>query len=566
MDWIKKRENQIFFSVTIVTILVAICPLITRYCLLGHDSEYHLLRIEALKQQIEMGKPFLKVNPTFFGGAGYASSLFYPDLLLYIPALFRVLGMSINQSYHLFMILCVVLCYAVSYVCGKKITNNRYIGMLFAIILTLSSYHLDDIMVRAAAGEYTAFIFVPIVVYGVYNLCYEDMNKPWILGLGMGLVLLCHTLSFLMCIAMIVIMFVFNFDVFLKKPSLVLKLAATGVLTLFVTISYWLPIVEQFMNDTFYISTPWIEPAQEAVKVSSIFGFSFPTLGIGLLILLLPRVLIFRNHEDSIMKFADQCITTGIIFAVLATDIVPWNRIGKYLSVVQFPWRLYLVSTVLLSIGAAVVVYRLTGAIFLGASDNPEEYDNEVRVITSDSLINKYGVIMGLVLAMMTVITIYTYSNQTREYFDYSNDFYSYKPFTCSVIAGEWLPLAVDNQDDLIESCEHVYDNNGNDIEFIREKNAVVFTLEDSCTYVDAPFVYYKGYAAKTPDMNYLYLDGSGNNGLVRVYPNGYTGEVIVSYEGTIIQKLSEILSLQFMLGIVLIYVTFRRIAKELYG
>lgn len=565
MKWIKKRENQIFFSVTLVTILVAICPLLTRYCLLGHDSDYHILRIEALKQQIEMGLPFLKVNPTYFGGMGYASSLFYPDFMLYIPALLRVAGVSINTSYHMFLVVCIILCYCVSYWCGKRISNNRYIGILFAVIITLSSYHLDDIMVRAAAGEYTAFVFVPLVVYGIYNLCFEDMDKPWVLGLGMGLVLLCHTLTFAMCIAMILLMLVFNFDAFLKKPKLILKLAGTGIVTLFVTTSYWLPIVEQFLSTKFYISNPWIEPVQEAVKISSIFGFAFPTLGIGLMLLLLPRVLLFRNDDDHVMKFSDQCIVSGMAFGIMASDIMPWKTLGKYFTMVQFPWRLYVVSTVLLCFGAAVVVYRLAGSICLGASDTPKEYDDEDHIINSDNMVNKYGVVLALVLAVMSVTTIYMYSHQTREYFDFSNDYFDYAPYTASVIGAEWLPLEVDNVDDLLETYNNAYSSNGDVVlDITRDKNAVIVNVDKPLGYVDVPFVFYKGYAAKDANGNSFYVDGSGINGLTRVYTGNYVGEITVKYEGTIIQKLADIFSFQVVLGIILIVNTFIGIKKEL--
>lgn len=566
MKWLKQRENQIFFSVTLVAILVAISPLLSKYCLLGHDSDYHILRIEALKYQIEMGKPFLKVNPLYFGGMGYASSLFYPDFLLYIPAILRVLGFSIQTSYHLFMIFCVVLCYTVSYACGKRITKNRYIGILFAVILTLSSYHLDDIVIRAAVGEYTAFIFVPIVVYGIYNMCYEDMDKPWLLGLGMGLVLLCHTLSFVMCIAMIVLMMVFNFDVFLKKPKTLLKLISTGLVTLFITTSYWLPMVEQFLSTKFYISHPWIEPYQEAVKVESLFSFAFPTLGIGLMIMLLPRVLLFRREDDYVMKFSDQCVASGMVFAIMATDIMPWKIMGKYFSMVQFPWRLYVVSTVLLSTGAAIVVYRLAGAVCIGVTDTPKEYDNEEHIINNDNMVNKYGVMLALVLAIMSVTTIYSYSHQSREYFDYSNDYFSYVPFTASVIAGEWLPEAVDNQDDLLETCDNAYAADGTVLDIVRDKNAVLVDIEKAVAFVDVPLVYYKGYSAVAENGFSLKVDGSGINGLTRVYTGNVTGEIRVEYEGTVLQKFASILSFQVALGFVLLVVTFYRIKKELYG
>lgn len=544
MKWIKKRENQIFFSVTIVAIIVAIAPLISRYALLGHDSDYHILRIEALKQQIQMGLPFLKVNPTFFGGAGYASSLFYPDFLLYIPALLRVVGFSINSSYHLFMILCVIMCFTVSYICVKEITNNRYIGILFAVIITLASYHLDDIMVRAAVGEYTAIIFIPVVLYGIYNLCFEDMDKPWVLGLGMAAVLLCHTLSFALCLLMIVLMMCLNFDAFLKNPKIILKLIITGLVTMLATISYWLPLLEQFMSTEFYVSNTWIDPAQEAVKVSSLFGLSFPTLGIGLFILLLPRVLIFKNQNDKIMKYADQSITVGLVFAVCASDLFHWDVVGKYFSIVQFPWRLYVISTVLLCFGAAVVIYRLAGSLVIGASDTPEDYDNEIKIIENDTYINKYGVVLGLVLGVMAVTAVYNYSNQTREYYDYSNDYYSYKPFTCSVIGGEWLPVTVTDMDSLIDDSEHLVDCNGNDVAFTRVKNRIVFNTDGSCDYVDVPFVYYKGYEAKDSNGASVLVDGSGHNGLVRAYTKDVSGEITVRYKGTAMQKMALLINI----------------------
>jgi len=475
---------------------------------------------------------------------GYASSMFYPDILLYIPALMRVFGFPIDTSYHTYMALCIILCYFVSYICGKKVTNNRYIGIFFAIIITLASYHMDDVIVRAAAGEYTAFIFVPIVVYGLYNLFFEEFSKPWILGLGMGLVLLTHTLSFVMCVMMAVILILFNFDVFLKAPKLIIKLAITAAVTLAATAFYWIPVLEQFADTVFYVSKPWADPVEGAVKLSDTFTFTLPTLGIGLMIMLLPRVLIFRNHDDKIMKFADQCITAGLAFAVMATDIVPWKLVGKYFYMIQFPWRFYLISTVLLSFGAAVVVYRLAGSICIGLTDTPDDYDDEKQVIRDERLINKYGVVLGLVLAVMTVTAVYGLSLQNREYFDYSNDYFNYKPYTSTVIGGEWLPLTVADQDALVENSEVAIDNNGNEVPFVRSRGKVILSTNGSEEYVDVPLVYYKGYSAKCESGAQHAIDGSGNNGTIRVYTGNTADTLTINYAGTLLQRISEIISI----------------------
>ncbi|MBR6469052.1 MAG: hypothetical protein IKS84_01630, partial [Lachnospiraceae bacterium] len=153
-EYFKDRKNQISIQVFVITMIIAFAPLMTRYCVNGHDLEYHLLRIESLKEGILMGRPFLKVNVLFFGGAGYASSMFYPDFLLYIPALLRVIGVSINASYHTFVAICIILCYLSAYHCVKGMTGSSYGAMAAAVTLTLCQYHLDDIYIRGAVGEY----------------------------------------------------------------------------------------------------------------------------------------------------------------------------------------------------------------------------------------------------------------------------------------------------------------------------------------------------------------------------------------------------------------------------
>jgi len=352
---------------------------------------------------------------------------------------------------------------------------------------------------------------------------------------------------------MVILIILLNFDVFLKKPKLILKVIVTAFITLLVTAFYWIPVLEQFMSNTFYVSKPWIEPIQEAVKVSSVFSFAFPTLGIGLLILLLPRFLLFRNEEDKIMKFSDQCMATGLVFAVLSTEIVPWETIGKWFPIVQFPWRLFIVSTVLFAFSAAVVVYRLAGSLCIGVTDTPDDYDDEVQVVTNDTLVNKYGAVLGIVLVVMMVSALYGMSLQEREYFDFSEDYYDYKPFTATVIAGEWLPLTVTEPSKLTDHSDYATDSNGKDITVVRNKGEVSVTVDGSEEYIDVPLVYYKGYAAKGADGTSYRIDGSGENGLTRVYTDGKSDTIRVFYQNTSLTVIADILSIVVISGIIFI-------------
>ena len=356
-EYYKDRKNQIITAVFLITMMIACSPLISRYCINGHDLEYHLLRIESLKEGIRIGRPFLKVNTLFFGNAGYASSMFYPDFLLYIPALLRAAGCSINASYHIYVAVCIILCYLSSFYCVKKMTGSSYGGMIAAVTLTLSQYHLDDIYVRSAVGEYTAFIFIPFVVYAVYNVIFEKMDKPQLFILGYFGLLLSHTSSFIMCALFGLVTILIFFKRTLADGKVLKRLVISVIITLLVSCFYWLPMLEQFMNTRFYVSTPWMQPKDEAVSFIRIFGSQFPGLGCVIFLTLVPRIFIYKKKgEDKIyesfLTFADLLILAGALFALLACDVIPWERIGRYLTFIQFPWRFFIMSSVLLSLSS----------------------------------------------------------------------------------------------------------------------------------------------------------------------------------------------------------------------
>ncbi|MCR4907235.1 MAG: hypothetical protein K5985_00265, partial [Lachnospiraceae bacterium] len=129
------RKQRVLVFILAAAFLTAILPLFTVNCIGGHDIEYHLLRIEALKEGIKAGLPFLRVNLLFFGGEGYASSMFYPDTLLYFPALLRAFGVGINASFHLFIALCILLCLLSSFFAAYYCTESISGAVVTAVII-----------------------------------------------------------------------------------------------------------------------------------------------------------------------------------------------------------------------------------------------------------------------------------------------------------------------------------------------------------------------------------------------------------------------------------------------
>lgn len=537
----KEQENKIDVFVFLVVLIIACSPLISKYCVNGHDLEYHLLRIESLKEGILMGKPFLRINTLFFGDAGYASSLFYPDFLLYIPAFLRVIGVGINASYHILAALCICLTYLSVRYCVRKMTGSAYPAMMAGILVIMSPYYLGDVYIRGAVGEYIAFIFLPFVIYGIYNTLYEEMDKPWILAIGYGGVLLCHTNSFIFCIVFGIVAFIVKWTVFKNNIKVLVKLIATMGVTMALTAFYWIPVLEMLIGTRLYVDNAWITLEESAIRFSDIFSSTFPSLGFMLVILAFPRILIKKNTQNrSLINYADWLLVGGAFFAVVTSDIIPWNRLNGYLSFVQFPWRFFCLSTVMLAVADAIILY-----CFIKASLEPL-MQSSMKVLTILLLIINCAMGIGFV------------SGADITYYDYSDDFYSYKPFTANVIAAEWLPLDVEDLQQMVTDSDHMYSDSDKDLDFVRVKNTIEADITEECEYVDVPFVYYKGYTATIVDeagAEHKPSMTSGRNGMARVNLEGLKGHLIVKYSGTVLQWAATIVSILTALALIAIIV-----------
>ncbi len=513
--------------------LVAIAPLVSRYCINGHDIEYHLLRIESLKEGILIGRPFLKVNTLFYGGAGYASTLFYSDLFMHIPALLRVIGVGIGKSFHIYTAIIFVLCYISTFYCVWKMSMSKFAASIAAVLLTLCPYHMDDMLVRTACGENAAFIFIPLAIYGVFNVLYEGMDKPWVFGLGMAGLILTHPATCILMFFVCLVAFLINIKVLLGDPRLFTRLLVVSVLALLITSYQWLPMLEQFADAQFYVSNNWSDLLDAAIPFSDVASSSFPAVGSMLFALMIPRF--FMSKKDyPILAFVDLMIIAAMIFALGATNVMPWERVARFFVFLQFPWRLFIMTSAFLAMADGIIL-----RLFL------DRIEEEKRRFAFD-------VVLVIVTAIMMQSAINHQNENSMGYYDYSDDYYSYKPFTANVIAGEWLPSTVKEPGSLVLMSDKMTYDDGSNAQFTRYRAKIISDITGSHEYVDVPFIYYKGYSAVITDdagnKTSLEVTGDGENGMCRVALMQMNGELTVNYSGTILQKVSLIVSHLFIL------------------
>ena len=144
--------------------MIASLGLMEEYILYGHDLMFHLLRIEGLKNGLLAGGYPVRLQPGWFNGWGYPVSIMYGDQLLYFPALLRLVGVNLQNAYKYYIGAVNLGTAAVAYYAFLKIAKDKNAALFGSCLYTLSPYRLSCIYVRAALGEYSAMLFLPLVL------------------------------------------------------------------------------------------------------------------------------------------------------------------------------------------------------------------------------------------------------------------------------------------------------------------------------------------------------------------------------------------------------------------
>lgn len=515
----QNKKNTMIF-ILILTLLASIPVFIFPGIKKGDDIYFHLSRISAISDNIKNHR-FIGVYSEYFNGYGYANGLFYPDLFLYIPAILKTLGMNIINSYKVFLILINFLSIFSIYITIKGISKNKYASILGSIIYAFAPYRLVDIYERAALGEALAFIFIPLIIYGIYEIIYKDKQKFYILTLGMTGLILSHIVSTYIMGIVLFILCLINIKKLLKENRII-YLIISALITLLLTSYFILPMLEQMKSQTFYYSnTPNITEFQLSKRTVPIYllFLGIPNLrkailkkywvpsGIGIIFV----YLIYKKIKTKkTTDFINHTYRISIIFLLL-TAIKPfWDIeiIKKILYPIQFPWRLYMVPTLLLTISGSILISK-------------EESKKTIRNIFLISMIS--------LISMFVICIIPPRIKQIEEY-DASYAEYLPKEINKEYIKNRNIIITSNNE------VEHSFTKKGTEMQ-------IEYKQDSEDTYLELPLIYYKGYKAydKKTEMETFKTE----NGLLAIKINNKkAGTINVSYKGTTLARITKITSL----------------------
>ncbi len=533
----KKNEQKLSIFFMVLALFVSCLLIFTKNPYYGHDIGFHLSRIQSITDCLKNGVFPAVIYPNYFEGAGYGNGLFYPDLFLYLPALFVYFGIPCKIAYHIFLFIINLATLLSMFYCARRVTDHSYTAAVIGCLYLLCSYRLTDLYERAALGETLCFIFMPFVMLGVYEILLNDQRKGYYTVIGLFGVLSSHVITIVFSAVFIIFAYLLSLPLLIHKNEWKVRTMAMFIwcsISIGLCAYFLFPFLEAYLSDTYMFKSapatggwdramPFILSLIEIPTYRTVY---FP-LGIGIVYLIIIFLSIIKLKDtDKDKVFIIEYLILGLAFFIFSTDLFPWKLFKGFAQLIQFPWRFLIISSTALLYGFSPILRQL--------------FETEKKKI-------RYTLLMILCCGF----TVFCFA---AELF-IINDFHLYTDEVHYSLGGvEYLPSDTDPEK-LISYHDSVFSNHPISIEMNKKGTSVTVSYKDnsySDTYIEIPLVYYKGYKAKQGDQ---FLNVSkGENGLVRIESLTNQGTFDLYYGSTPIRLIGYSVTLiSFILLILLI-------------
>ncbi len=570
---ISKKTKTVIFGLGLITVLSSI-PVLTDYILHTGDGIYHLNRIEGLKDGILSGQFPVRIAPRWLNDNGYASAIFYCEIMLLPAALLRMIGFTVTTSYQIYIFFLNFLTAVVAYYCFKKIFKDEYIGLLCSMLYTLSIYRIYKTYMAGSLGETMAMVFLPLIVYGFYKVFTEDVTQKkykWCfipLTIGFSGLIQTHWLTCELVGGFTILLCLIMWKKVLRKKTF-WELAKTVIWSILICSWFLVPFFDYMITGDFVIQNVSARTIQNRGLYiahlfittpfygnNSVFAdngmLDTAPIGVGLTLTVVLFVWFYiwftrnRNELQSGYLKKQEVILGKIValFAILAMimslNLFPWDWIqskhailATLVSSLQFPTRTLTIANIML-VALSGVVYKYI--IVCG-----KELWKSVFVVGMCGL----TIISGLFTISDTM-----HKHDAVRIYNAAGMGYGY------ISGAEYLPYGTDETRLTYRNPESP------DSVVITDYEKGALQVEVSCYNresaegtITMPFLYYKGYEAY--DMNtgekLEVFDGENHSVNVRI-PADYSGTIRTHFVSPWYWRLAEIVTILAVVALVAFY------------
>ena len=544
--YIQKLIKYKEYIILLIISIIIMWPYMSSNYIKGDDTDIHFSNIYATYTQIVKGSlGFDKILPIVANNLGYGTGIFYPGLshifTAYITFLLKgniILALKIVHW----------LVYFISAIMMYKLVNrifkNKYISMVSAIFYITFPYAITDVFSRDAIAESFVFMFMPMIILGLYEL-FEGNKLNFYIWFIIGYIgmLNSHLVMTVYFTGLVFIYLFINIKKVFKKENL-RALIIASIIILAITSPFTISIIEHKIAGIYHVFESNAMSNRDTMIGSTLGinllfiqkpldGFSSVSTYLNLLavamtvLVIIKRKSLFKEErEKNIFKFF-------IIFTLVAlffiSKLCPWKYLPKMMIMLQFAWRLEAMLVLGFSVLASLLLKNINS--------------RKAKIICLTII---------LCFNTFTAYNAYNYEKISERNIDEINMSYWGMGYE-----KEYLPeKSMDYTEYILDRSQDIIIEDGIGSIKMISNDIPKLEAEVNCTTeitIELPRIYYLGYTAKFINENNeetkldLYMN---DKGLIETKIDS-NGTIYLEYTGTIANNIANVISIITVLGIV---------------
>ena len=517
---------------------------------LTHDGPDHVARIANFYQNLMEGSMIPCWAGNLNWGNGHPILMFLYPLPSYLASLFHFVGFSFVDSTKLVFAFGFIGSVSAMFLWATS-QWGVVAGLVAAVLYGFAPYRFVDLYVRGAIGEHTAFIFPPLVLWGLLLLARKKhlFGAFLVVSVGTAGLILSHNALSLMFLPIVVLYAVYLYAFETRRDIIILAQQFAAITYGFLLSAFfWMPaffegkytlrdIVTKGSFDnrytpwSWFLYSPWVYGGGEQFSKQLGFGSLAAMIG-GLW-------YFFRIKKRETRWFLGIAggLTLIALFLMTKESNIVWSNISL-LQKFQFPWRLLSLTTLLIAlIGARV------------ATLVPKKF--------------MPGLFVGIVLAIVLTVPMWQSQGTITRADTYFTDIYNSTTDT-----GESSPIwSVRFMEHRPPAVMEVISGEASWSAGMRTSSQRQYTVTarsrarvaENTLYFPGWKVYVDGRVAPVEFQDPAY------RGLMTYWLEAGTHTVVIKFESTKLRQLADMISLAGWAGILLIVVsiTIRRLKKQ---
>ncbi|WP_270312662.1 hypothetical protein [Ligilactobacillus agilis] len=329
----------------------------------GDDAWYQVNRLLEVKEGLKAGNPLVYIYSHTFGKVAYPLGIFYPEItIIPISALMLIVKHPVTGIY-LGIAGYTILTLVIVYFLLRKLGKSRYGAYIGSVLYAFSAYRTVDAFTRFALGEYIAMTFLPLCLYGFYMILKGNRSEWPYLSMGLAGMLLSHILSTFIVVVFLAICWCASLIYDKKRLKTFLALVKSGIFAILASLMFLEPFLEQEFFQSY--SKPSPIPMSEAASTFSDILMSALnnsvlksytaaySIGFPLMLVVFLGAILYKRLANT----GKKSYLVGIIILISVSNLFPWYLLQDTIfSVIQYPFRIIMLPTLLLSLVGAEIM------------------------------------------------------------------------------------------------------------------------------------------------------------------------------------------------------------------